>query len=71
MNLIPLIGELVAEGLKLASTAYQASKEEAAALEARLRDALATLRGAKTQAHQEIEARTKALQDELDALRKA
>ncbi len=71
VSLLPLVGQLVAEGLKLAENAYTASKEEAAALEDRLQASLTALRGEKTAAHAEADAQMKALQAELAALNAA
>lgn len=53
----------------LVSSARAASAEEMAALKQRLADALTTMRGERELTHAEVDARTKALQDELDALK--
>ncbi len=67
--MIELAGELVKEVLLLVSEARTASAEKLAAIEAMLRASLAALKGEKTAVHQEMDARLKALQDELEALK--
>ncbi len=67
--MIELVEEIAKELIRVSVEAAQASEEKAAQLEAVLRATLATLKGEKTTTHLEMDARLKALRDELDAMK--
>jgi peptidoglycan hydrolase CwlO-like protein len=69
--IISLVGQLAAEGLSIISASIAASQEQLAVLDARLRDSLAALQGARDQVHAEVDARTQALRDEIAALKES